>query len=142
VHLSDFSSSRPQRSRRPRYEEPEVDDNGWEISCRVCGRSSGTLMECEYGLNGGDHAVCPRSYHVKCAGLAKVPEGEFICPKHTSGHDSEASGSVYNDSSSDHSYSSDSSSDVSSDEDLGAYVNRHRKVRRLCCAPVVNCLIA
>jgi hypothetical protein len=100
-------------------------------------------MECEFQLNGGDHAVCSRSYHVKCAGLSKVPAGEFVCPKHKSGHVSEASGSEYNDGSNDSSYSSsDNGSDFDSDEDLGAFVHRHRKVRRLCaCVGLSDCLI-
>ena len=97
----------------------------------MCGKSSGTLMECEFELNGSDRAVCSRSYHVKCAGLSRVPEGEFICPKHSGKpSDSDDSGSVYNDSGSDSSFSSDdsSTSEISSDEDLGALVDRHRKV--------------
>ena len=58
-----------------------VDAKGWEFACFVCGKTTGTLMECEFGLNGGDHAVCSRSYHPSCAGLSEVPEGCFICPK-------------------------------------------------------------
>ena len=58
-----------------------VDMKGWEFACFVCGKTTGTLMECEFGLNGGDHAVCSRSYHPSCAGLSEVPEGCFICPK-------------------------------------------------------------
>jgi len=112
---SNVGSSRPQRSQRPRYQEPEVDDNGWQNSCHTCGKSSGTLMECEFGLNGGDHAVCSRSYHAKCAGLSHVPDGEFVCPKHNSGHASEASGSEYDDD-----------SDVNSETDLGEFVNHHK----------------
>lgn len=89
-------------------------------------------MECEFGLNGSDIAVCSRSYHVKCADLVRVPDGEFICPKHSGKpSDSEPSASEENDSGSDSSYSSDdgSPSDISSDADLGAIVDRHRKVR-------------
>jgi hypothetical protein len=126
---SDVSSSRPQRSQRPRYQEPEVDDNGWENSCHNCGKSSGTLMECEFGLNGGDHAVCSRSYHAKCAGLSHVPDGEFVCPKHNSGHASEASDSEFIDGSNDSSNSSSvNSSDVDSDTDLSAFVKHHKLI--------------
>jgi len=127
---SDVGSSRPQRSQRPRYQEPEVDDNGWENSCHKCGKSSGTLMECEFGLNGGDHAVCSRSYHAKCAGLSHVPDGEFVCPKHNSGHAIEARDSEFIDGSNDSSNSSSvNSSDVDSDTDLSAFVERHKLSR-------------
>ena len=80
--------------------------------------------------------MCPRSYHVKCVGLTKVPDGEFICPRHADGGETEEEGSgtedddsvfeITEDSSG--SSSSSSNSDFSSDEDLGALVERHRKV--------------
>jgi hypothetical protein len=132
--IDGIEACRAQRSRRPRVSEPEVDEFGWEVSCHVCGRSSGTLMECEFGLNGGDLAVCSRSYHVKCASLIRVPDGEFICPKHSdkpSHSEESASDSEYNYNGSDSSYGSDDSSseEISSDADLGAIVNRQRKVR-------------
>ena len=79
--------------------------------------------------------MCPRSYHVKCVGLTKVPDGEFICPRHADGGETEEGGSGTEDDDSvfeiteDSSGSSSSSnSDFSSDEDLGALVERHRKV--------------
>jgi hypothetical protein len=91
-------------------------------------------MECEYGLNGGSYAVCSRSYHAKCAGMTKVPEGEFVCPKHSNDtSSSEDVGSVYKESESSSSSSSDDSSDseISSDQDLGAFVECHQKVFQL-----------
>jgi hypothetical protein len=91
-------------------------------------------MECEHGLNGGSYAVCSRSYHAKCAGMTKVPEGEFVCPKHSNdASSSEDVGSVYKESESASSSSSDesSNSEFSSDQDLGAFVERHQKVFQL-----------
>ncbi len=109
--------------------EPDVDENGWEVACHVCGKSSGTLMECEFELNGGSFAVCSRSYHARCAGLARVPQEEFVCPKHSSKVESEEAGSVYNDSDGSSSSTENSSdSDFSSDADLGAFVDRYQKV--------------
>jgi hypothetical protein len=133
---------RPQRSQRPRIlEQVEVDENGWEVECHKCGKSSGTLMECEFGLDGGSYAVCSRSYHVKCAGLVRVPEGEFICPKHSCDGDFEEAGSVSDESESSFAASSEesSSSELSSDDDLCDFVKRHQKVHRVvfeCCVCV------
>lgn len=60
-------------------------EDGWFFTCTVCG-SEGELMMCEYNVNSDDPdamAVCPHVYHAPCLGLSTVPEGTFICPRHS-----------------------------------------------------------
>lgn len=59
----------------------ELDDDGWECVCMMCGRA-GLLLTCEHGLRRSDSkAQCAKVAHAKCVGIVAPPR-VFICPLH------------------------------------------------------------
>lgn len=49
--------------------DDETDDNyDWCLICKI----GGDIICCD---------GCPRSAHIKCVGLAKIPEGDWFCPR-------------------------------------------------------------
>jgi bromodomain adjacent to zinc finger domain protein 1A len=75
--VSTTSSARPASSKsspvRPAHVEthtgPRTPEDQWDVECSVCGLG-GELLCCD---------GCPRAFHVKCIGLAKIPETEWFC---------------------------------------------------------------
>eukprot|EP00743_Colponemidia_sp_Colp-15_P006369 GILK01006855.1.p1 GENE.GILK01006855.1~~GILK01006855.1.p1 ORF type:complete len:854 (-),score=175.20 GILK01006855.1:90-2651(-) len=49
-------------------EEPQYDDDNMDF-CGVCGET-GELLCCD---------SCPSSYHTRCVGMSKLPEGDWFC---------------------------------------------------------------
>ena len=50
------------------------DDDPYDDECYVC-QEGGELVLCDY-------QDCSKVYHLTCAGLDSLPEGEFYCPRH------------------------------------------------------------
>jgi SNF2 family DNA or RNA helicase len=54
----------------------ETSGDDWDEMCAKCG-AGGDLLCCEFGKS------CRLAYHLRCVGLAAIPDGEWICPKHS-----------------------------------------------------------
>jgi SNF2 family DNA or RNA helicase len=59
----------------------ESETSEWDEACAKCG-AGGDLLCCEFGKS------CRLAYHLSCVGLASVPSGEWICPKHAGASES------------------------------------------------------
>jgi hypothetical protein len=57
-------------------DEDDDDEDGWETPCEVCG-----LTGDEHLLLLCDGEGCTGACHVACAGLERVPDGDFFCAR-------------------------------------------------------------
>jgi SNF2 family DNA or RNA helicase len=74
-------SKKPSRSSSgsnpsPHAELSMSETSDWDEMCAKCGMG-GDLLCCEFGKS------CRLAYHLNCVGLEAIPDGEWICPKHS-----------------------------------------------------------
>jgi hypothetical protein len=83
--------------KEPKRFEPPALDSGGPAKKRIKLQHDFSCFNCLDGGNVLECTVCPRVYHLACAGLSEVPKGSWHCPWHgcwTCGRKSSAAGGM------------------------------------------------